>query len=401
MKELKRSDSQYREVEEFADYELTQCVAYEMAARDWHYRDMADGVVNLYNTHKEVINYYLSYKDTFSVEVNSIIQYSHDYKAAVNHYSKDINSNEVNEDKLKEGMEWYFELISLIDEIELIKMEDIPHGYEDPRLGEDFWKIKNLIDNHNGVYERYTCQNTTFLEDDLTDEIVVVKNIIREGYTLQISLATNKDDCLVPIEEEEDHGQHGEYVSNIEEYKQFIEDEYFSRYQSRSTITIDENFKRPKIEIDELKTINPEITLNLNKPLHELIAYITHIKNDIENNDLLKLPIELLGIELKRADNLVCNDKGEKCFDPRSILSKQQKMADMFYIYDCLKLGYTQRKIQNEVYNYYADKGMDNITLDSATLRKYKDIAMDYIVDGKYKEMLTGISTEEAEYRFG
>jgi len=69
-------------------------------------------------------------------------------------------------------------------------------------------------------------------------------------------------------------------------------------------------------------------------------------------------------------------------------------MADLFYIYDCLQLGYTQRKIQNVVYNYYADKGLENITLDSATLRKYRDISKEYIVNGKYKEMLTGISID-------
>lgn len=159
-------------------------------------------------------------------------------------------------------------------------------------------------------------------------------------------------------------------------------------------------FKRPQVAVEKLKILNPELTVNLNRPLSEIIALITHIKEDIEKNNLLKLPIELLGMELKKADNLICNDKGAKCFDPRNILSKQQKMADMFYIYDCLKLGISQRKIRDNIYNYYQDKGLD-IPLDPATLRKYRDIAMGYIVEGKYKEMLTGISVNELEYRFG
>jgi hypothetical protein len=66
-------------------------------------------------------------------------------------------------------------------------------------------------------------------------------------------------------------------------------------------------------------------------------------------------------------------------------------MADMFYVYDCLKLGYSQRKIQNEVYSYYADKNIETKTMDSNTLRKYREIAFDYIERGRYKEMLTGI----------
>ena len=126
------------------------------------------------------------------------------------------------------------------------------------------------------------------------------------------------------------------------------------------------------------------------------MSLVEHIKSDIDKNHLLKSPMELLGLELKRGDSLVCNRKGKKCFDPRSILSKQQKMADMFYIYDCIKLGYSQSKVRNEIYNYYADRGMD-ISLDPATLRKYRDIAIDYIDKNKYKEMLTGISIDDLE----
>ncbi len=93
---------------------------------------------------------------------------------------------------------------------------------------------------------------------------------------------------------------------------------------------------------------------------------------------------------------LFCNNNGE-CFDPRKILSKQQRLADMFYIYDCLKEGYSQNKIQNEIYNYYADKGIETITMDAKTLKKYKEIAIDYIDNLKYKELITGVKLDNLE----
>ena len=370
---LKRSDKQYIEVEEFADYELTQCISYEMAARDWHYKDLADGVVNFYNHNKTSIEYYLQ-RDTYI---------------------------ENDTDKVMQGLENISELNSLIGEIDLIQLEGIFIGYKDPRLGKEFWDIKNIIDNHYGYSEDYPYQNIELIRSQVYDDINVINRQYREGYFIETELSTPEDDCIIPIDEEDDLGEEGKSVSSIEEYAKYINDDgILNDYSTVSNIRIVEMFKRPLVQVEELKTLNPELTVNLNRPLNEIIALIAHIKEDIEKNNLLKLPIELLGMKLKKADNLVCNDKGEQCFDPRSILSKQQKMADMFYIYDSLKLGYTQREIQNEVYNYYADKGL-NITLDPGTLRKYRDIAMEYIVTGKYKEMLTGIKINEFNYRFG
>ena len=141
---LKRSDRQYVEVEAFEDYELTQCIVYEMAARDWHYKDMADGVVNYYNHYKKVIDYYLNIRPTLPLEVESIANVTgRNCEIAANYYLNDKNTNtkEVNEKKFIQGMEEYFELTSLIGEIELIELEDIPHGYNDPRLGNEFWEI--------------------------------------------------------------------------------------------------------------------------------------------------------------------------------------------------------------------------------------------------------------------
>lgn len=149
---------------------------------------------------------------------------------------------------------------------------------------------------------------------------------------------------------------------------------------------------RPSIEIKNISKV-VELKLNLSLPKDELIAIISKIKDEADVGNI-KTPMELLGTELKKADNLICDTKG-KCFDAREILSKQQKLADMFYIYDCLKVGMSQRKIQNEVYNYYADKGIETKTLDQKTLKRYKEIAIDYIDNMRYKELVTGVKLED------
>ena len=369
MSNLKRSDNQYVEVEEFADYELTQCIAYEMAIRDDEkWIKLSQKVVTFYKEHKDIIDYAISTKD----------------------YT--IN-DDINKKKHFNGCEKISTLDSFIHEIYIINLEDIPLDYKDPRLSDEFWSIKAMLDGYYGRGEKeLQYNNTSFIQSDWREETSVVNHTFREGYFIETYLSTPDFDCYIEDENAKYDGEE-KAVSNISEYKQYVNS---GKYVSESNIKIIDSFKRPMIGIDELKTINIELSVNLNRPLNELIAYITHIKQDIEQNNLVKLPIELLGIELKRGDNLVCNEKGEKCFDPRSILTKQQKMADMFYIYDCLKLGYSQTKIRNEVYNYYADKGME-ISLDPATLRKYRDIAIEYIDNKKYKEMITGISIDDLE----
>lgn len=359
MNELKRNDSQYREVEDFADYELTQCIAYEMAIRNWQHKDAADGVVNYYKHFKEDIVYFLK--------------------------NRNLPKEDKNFDKFIETQETYNELVSLILEIEVIGINFTFPLYEEPiyrdaRLGKEFWEIVSIC--HIGIDEDKTVleqKGSTLIHQKDLEEIQLFKAIDRDGYSIETTLRTDHEDCFIPIDPVDEYSE-SKFVENIQEYADFIKEDGYHSY--------------PKIQTDKLKTLNAELTINLNKPIDEIIAFITHVKNDIEENKLLKLPIELLGVELDRADNLVCDDKGEKCFDSRKILSKQQIMADMFFIYDCLKLGYTQTKIRNAVYNYYADKGMENITLDPSTLKKYRDIAYEYIVYRRYKELLTGISIE-------
>jgi len=51
----KRSDAIYQEIESFEEYELTQCVAYEMAVRNKNNLKAIEEVVEFYNQYKEYL----------------------------------------------------------------------------------------------------------------------------------------------------------------------------------------------------------------------------------------------------------------------------------------------------------------------------------------------------------
>ncbi len=142
-------------------------------------------------------------------------------------------------------------------------------------------------------------------------------------------------------------------------------------------------FKRPKMQHDIIDNV-VSIDFDLSLPENELIAYIKHLKKAYQK-DIIVTPYDEFIHKISKTDK------------NKNSLPKGAKMADIFYIYDCLKLGYTKRKIQNEVYNYYADQGIETKTLDYKTLKKYHDIAIDYIDNKRYLELITGKKLEELE----
>jgi len=167
---------------------------------------------------------------------------------------------------------------------------------------------------------------------------------------------------------------------------------------SSKGISINANFKRPQIKIqDKTKSINASLQLDINKPLNELIAYITHIKKDLEENkDILKAPIELLGEEIQKADDIskmcIKNKNGKKfCFDGRNGVLKTQKFADMFFIYDMNKLGVKESKIRVMIDEHYDPNNEKESGMSQDTFRKYLHIAKDYIDNQRYKEIITGV----------
>ncbi|MDF1877005.1 hypothetical protein JHD47_04155 [Sulfurimonas sp. SAG-AH-194-L11] len=372
-KNLLRSDDIYKEVEEFKDYELTQCIAYEMAIRNKDNLEEIDTIAEYYKDNKEAIN---------EEYLKNAIEKTKEYLKVCWLISKSELIPFISLDSMfydeSTNEEYFIENLSV---------------FEDTRIDKIIYQlISDMTGYEDGNKKRgLSSEEPRVIEDDLLDTNSLEKRTFRNGYTIETIVSERIEHAIIPLSENEECDDN-KGLSSANDWKIYYENGGESIHSSYKIL---DNFKRPKLKCNQsIERKYPSLEIDLTKPLKEILAYITHIKNDIDNNDILKAPLEILGEELKKADNLICDSKG-KCFDSRTFLTKQQKLADMFYIYDGLQAGMTQRKIQSIVYNYYEDERNDiNQTLDINTLIKYNKIAKEYIDKKRYRELITGVKEE-------
>lgn len=146
------------------------------------------------------------------------------------------------------------------------------------------------------------------------------------------------------------------------------------------------NFSRPPLEsFPIIKELN--VRLNFSLPEKDILEYIKHIKKEFDKkNSIIKSGFEILNdIELNNSDKI----------NSRDILSYKERVADMLFIYDCMKLSYKILKIRYMLEDYYSLKGIETKSFTEKTIRKYFELAKQYINNCKYKELITGINEKE------
>lgn len=346
--QIKRDNALYLEIEQFEDYELTNNIAFEMAIRN---DEVVDEIIKSIET------------NTFESRDN-LRQYGFSTIFDGLHLQKSLNLSVEQRDRLKikdkniqkrlkihgetrttvEGENVKF--VSAIDRGEIGKIK-----LKEGKTNNDF---ESFLSNHP-VYKQYL---EVFKRDGLGAKKAPkwLRKIIRDS---DVSSILN-----VEIK----------HISPI------------SRAKFASNIWATINTKRPQMIIQRTaKIIHTSFNMALN--IEELIAQISIIKKEFDNNfNDIKSTAEHFNIELERAEIKICDSNGN-CIDPRSTLTKQQKMADMFFIYDAMKAGMKEIAIKYELSDYYHnDNGMD-----SKTIKKYKEIANKYIDNFGYKELLTGV----------
>ena len=114
------------------------------------------------------------------------------------------------------------------------------------------------------------------------------------------------------------------------------------------------------------------------------LRYIKAIKKKISP----LTPLELLETKLKDADDLTAlnTNKNKSILNLTRGVKPQNKLADIFYIYDMRKRDHTDDEIIYELYKYYNKK----TAINNKTMDKYFDIIKDYIENERYKELITG-----------
>lgn len=153
-------------------------------------------------------------------------------------------------------------------------------------------------------------------------------------------------------------------------YNFIVSDGYIIKQKLKSDLTetgteikalIETNFKRQLLlPIGIYNQIS--ININPNLPKDELIAYISKIKDDFdEDNSIIKTPLELLGKDLKKVEN-----------------SKINKMliADKFFIYDYVTARKKQINKSNEFNNEVYEEEREEIKNNPYLTREDKQIQL-------------------------
>jgi len=293
MIELSRNLKQYRDVENFEDFELTNCIAYEFAIR---VDEVIESIKNNFNEDNDYIF------RTYGIGGEYWINY---------HFFTDV-----------------FEYI--LEDDETIYTESFGTVFQPGK-----YKIQKQDRNEDGD-----------LEQTIRTDGMHIHTLIYDGSS-------------------------------------------FADKQSISPI-----YKRPHM-YPVLIDRNIDFNINMNLPLEEIQAFIAHVYNyQKKNRNILASPFELLGGKISEADDIVKNTKqGDPTHNARLILKTQHKIANTLFIYDAYKLGWTKKKIENELNHYYYDK--KDSQFDGKTINKYLDIAKEYIENLKYKELIEGVKTHK------
>ncbi|MFY4795173.1 hypothetical protein ACOTVS_01440 [Aliarcobacter butzleri] len=331
-----RDDLIYKEIEEFQDYELTNCVAYEMAIRNTEVKELLKEIV-LYPLYE-----FSPYEDKH-IELDEKLEknYFIDFKIR-KHIEKSY------EEYLKKYHKQFYET-------------------------QEYIKIKIAFENKE--FEEHIINNIIEYEDK-------VKNYFYSNFE-RLKFEYNK----FTTEEDKTHNNSRPLfyeLSIVDIYGKLKTVDQLKKEEKKSYTTIieDRNFlrlKRPRLSIYKELDKTIKFNINLNLPKEELIAYISKIKDDFDkDNSIIKTPLELLGEILEKSDNKRTPKK-----------PKASVYADWFYIYDYWKYEKTQGKTDKDI--FVALEVENNVPYKEDMLRKIRD-KMKYLIDDLgYKELITGV----------
>jgi hypothetical protein len=342
---IKRYDPIYLEIENFKDYELTNNIAFEMAIRN-----------------EEVLQ---------------------DMKLDI--------ENDTIENIAEDGFEYPF--IGLYKERSL-KISD-NYRLKLKQFSEDREYKKSSLGDHKSDI---TTANVCFfsgMEIDAIKEVKIKNNITDlqlEQLIKELQIDVETPGVLRSKVIEANEGENLELVLLAKQYPEYFEiaehgiDESFL---IGSTIEASLNMSRPLMRLNEVAK-NVQMTFNMALSNRELIAQLLTIKKEFDKHfHKIKSQEELLGVKLELSDTRITNHRGKR-IDPEGTLQKTQKVADMFFIYDCIQAGMAKQDIQYEIHEYYATGGGSKLLSDK-TFYKFRDIAIKYIDEYGYKELLSGV----------
>jgi len=329
MKIPNRADKQYTDIDNFKKYELTHCIAYEMAIRN-------DEVIN---TIDKFIMSFIKNDSQSDKCILSIFEFS-DRTA---YYSQKLMYFYIN------PLQLYLEYHFFQDINEVIKKRINYEKLND----EEYYKERRENGGGSG------------------------KHLIRHSIEMLLHEPRKKDYSNSFKRKTEELTYEYNHTSLYDSTQSIKYDPKTTVQSKRSSIT--PYYSRP-LSPDEFKNKNSNFYLNLEAPTDELVDFIKQFKKEYDKDQtIVKNVFELL------------NTESEETIKDIHLPSIQNKYADMFFIYDCRKLGYTQQEIIIKIYNYYHDLNPTTTTtaFTAKRIKKYHEIAIKYIDSEEYKHLVT------------
>lgn len=364
----KRNDKNFKEIEEFGYYELTNCIAYEMAIRNDNIKEAIEKSVIIKN------------------EKNCIFK-----------------------DKKLHGLENYFDNIIVrkdekekkVDYIELLQ----EHGFD------YFELLQHILQSKESFL--YTDLHNHNLEDILDKyELDLVCTIER---TVWNSIEyTNVENDIIETNEE----FLTKYLTSLdwvftEPSEEIIKD----ALKRKQKINIINHFSRPTLKPKGTKSLS--IDINPSIPKDEILAYISKIKDEYDkDNSKIQSPLELLGENLEKSDNKISKKKlADKFFvydyvkmrlkqieelnkgEKEAIENNIKDVEDNIYLsgmdkkiqIEVLKQEHKENLIDTKIDDIFREKELCNV-ISSGTAKRYYYDMKPYIDDRKYKELITGVA---------
>jgi len=291
-----RDDEIYQEIEALEDFEFTNCIAFEMAIRNKEVKSIKKKINKL---QIKLAKEYLLIREDDNNQLN--ITFDRIYEEWIE-YQNDKFDDE--EDKVEPDYQKYIlsknaTYLKIVDYINiLLNKYWIRHIYENDILSYSLRPNKNDV----AIGE---IRNLFELEKRLREQQII-------GYCDKITV--------------NDKGEIIKDTNNLLETNSNLELNLNRLYPSIDllrTLTIPDKYNK-----------NTSLSLNLNLPKDELIAYITKLKDEFDNdNSIIKTPLELLGEDLEPSTNKKIN---------------KSLIADKFFIYDYVTARLEQIKQMNE-----------------------------------------------------
>jgi len=346
----KRSDDIYKEIESFKDYELTQCVAYEMAIRN----DYA----------KELLFYYELHLNQYNIDINLGIS--------------NIENRTLNDDLKNDSL-------FLEEELEELYLEPIS-------LQNFFYQKKNKENKENKLNITTISKEYQYPKHG-AGWIDETKSESREVFISKTS-EYKKDDSY-HIHDISNH------ISLILSRPKLISD-------NSKNATINLNLSLPLIE---LTAYLKEIKLNYEKDTSIIKTPLELLGNELQNANNSKLPKKpkaKLWADLFFVYDYVKARLSEKENNNKQIIEQYEK--DKQNISNNQGLSTSDKRIQKAELLIEFEENKDNtkqediyqddellkqLDIKSNSISKYYTLMKNYIDKLKYKELVTGVSINQ------